>query len=141
MVARETRHLSREDQVILRDMANRVDVEEMLRAIGSMVAHDHPDLNAGTAFRSEVFRLAVNLGDDPAWVGRRYRFTDGRLIEVLSDPLPDLLAACKALLADCPSERYANNTYCDCGDGHSHNCIHLAAEDAIAKAEGRESRP
>jgi hypothetical protein len=69
-VERTTQHLTSKDQATLREMANRVDPEEMLRTIGTIIANDHPDLHSGTAFRRKLFLLALELTEDDSWLCR-----------------------------------------------------------------------
>jgi hypothetical protein len=81
-IERNTRHPSREDRDVIRGLADRIDADELIRVIGSIIAHDHPDADAGTAIRARLNKIATDLMADETWLFRGH----GRpLIEVLAD--------------------------------------------------------
>jgi hypothetical protein len=69
-IERNTRHPTEADRRALREMASRVDAEEIIRMLGQIVCHDHPDLHVGQQYRRNLFAVAVDLCEDQDWLLR-----------------------------------------------------------------------
>ncbi len=58
------RHLTGEEQQILRDMANHAGAVEMLRCIAQIICNDHPDITCGDRIRTKINNIANNLNSE-----------------------------------------------------------------------------
>jgi hypothetical protein len=67
---REARHLTPEDRATMREMANRVDPEELICLLGAIIANDHPDADTGTKLRGQLLSVARQLKGDREWMKR-----------------------------------------------------------------------
>jgi hypothetical protein len=58
------RHLTRDEQQILRRMADDAGVVEMLRCLAIIVGHDHPDLYRSNQYKTDLLLVAGRLSKD-----------------------------------------------------------------------------
>lgn len=58
------RHLTQAEKTTVQAIAEDAGVVELLRLIGSIVAHNHFDITQGDKIRSEIFKIAKTINED-----------------------------------------------------------------------------
>ena len=53
-----TRHLTLEEKLLVKRLVEEAGVAEVLRLLGTLAAHEHPDDEQGIKVRSDLFKIA-----------------------------------------------------------------------------------